>query len=85
MYLQRHEQIGNYVLPVDQFLSTYTYTFMHIAVCGVGRKTRIVGGNVTSVYEFPWIVSMSKQGTFYCAGSLITRKHVLTAAHCMEG
>ncbi|KAK9302902.1 hypothetical protein QLX08_005241 [Tetragonisca angustula] len=54
-------------------------------VCGVGRKTRIVGGNVTSVYEFPWIVSMSKQGTFYCAGSLITRKHVLTAAHCMEG
>ncbi|XP_076683204.1 soluble guanylate cyclase 89Db [Andrena cerasifolii] len=54
-------------------------------VCGVGRKIRIVGGNVASVYEYPWIVSMSKQGTFYCAGSLITRRHVLTAAHCMEG
>ncbi|XP_026670240.1 plasma kallikrein-like [Ceratina calcarata] len=54
-------------------------------VCGVGRKTRIVGGNVTSVYEYPWIVSMSKQGTFYCAGSLITRRHVLTAAHCLGG
>ncbi|XP_076173331.1 trypsin 3A1-like, partial [Ptiloglossa arizonensis] len=54
-------------------------------VCGLGRKIRIVGGNVASVYEYPWMVSMSKQGTFYCAGSLITRKHVLTAAHCMEG
>ncbi|CAK9821368.1 Clotting factor G beta subunit [Anthophora retusa] len=54
-------------------------------VCGVGRKTRIVGGNMTSVYEYPWIVSMSKQGTFYCAGSLITRRHILTAAHCLEG
>ncbi|XP_076621621.1 soluble guanylate cyclase 89Db [Colletes latitarsis] len=53
-------------------------------VCGVGRKIRIVGGNVTSVYEYPWMVSMSKQGRFYCAGSLITRRHVLTAAHCME-
>ncbi|XP_053973135.1 transmembrane protease serine 9-like [Hylaeus volcanicus] len=54
-------------------------------VCGVGRKIRIVGGNVASVYEYPWMVSMSKQGTFYCAGSLITRRHVLTAAHCMAG
>ncbi|EFN86144.1 Serine protease 27 [Harpegnathos saltator] len=54
-------------------------------VCGVGRKTRIVGGNVTSVYEYPWLVSMTKKGMFYCAGSIISRKHVLTAAHCLEG
>ncbi|KAG7211723.1 hypothetical protein KM043_010969 [Ampulex compressa] len=54
-------------------------------VCGVGRKTRIVGGNVTSVYEYPWLVSMTRRGTFYCAGSLITRRHILTAAHCLEG
>jgi hypothetical protein len=56
-----------------------------IIVCGLGRKTRIVGGNVTSVYEYPWLVSMSKKGTFYCAGSVISRRHVLTAAHCLQG
>ncbi|KAL0134164.1 hypothetical protein PUN28_001180 [Cardiocondyla obscurior] len=54
-------------------------------VCGVGRKTRIVGGNVTSVYDYPWLVSLNKNGKFYCAGTLISRKHVLTAAHCLEG
>ncbi|XP_076238178.1 soluble guanylate cyclase 89Da [Calliopsis andreniformis] len=53
-------------------------------VCGMGRKIRIVGGNVTSVHEYPWMVSLNRQGTFFCAGSLITRKHVLTAAHCMR-
>lgn len=56
-----------------------------ITVCGVGRKTRIVGGNVTSIHEYPWLVSMTKKGMFYCAGSVISRKHVLTAAHCLEG
>ncbi|XP_024945953.1 transmembrane protease serine 9 [Cephus cinctus] len=55
-------------------------------VCGISnRKMRIVGGNVTEIHEFPWIATMSRRGKFYCAGSLITRKHLLTAAHCLEG
>ncbi|XP_063244258.1 uncharacterized protein LOC134543278 [Bacillus rossius redtenbacheri] len=54
-------------------------------VCGVpNRKQRIVGGYVTKVNEFPWVVAMYRRGRFYCAGSLITRRHVLTAAHCVE-
>ncbi|KAK0074743.1 hypothetical protein PV325_007862 [Microctonus aethiopoides] len=54
-------------------------------VCGAGRKTRIVGGTVANIAEFPWMVGMTKQGQFHCGGSLITRLHVLTAAHCLEG
>jgi guanylate cyclase len=57
-----------------------------VSVCGVpNRKQRIVGGQVTKVNEFPWIVALTKRGKFYCAGSLITRRHVLTAAHCTHG
>lgn len=61
------------------------FIFICILVCGAGRKTRIVGGTVANIAEFPWMVGMTKQGQFHCGGSLITRLHVLTAAHCLEG
>ncbi|XP_018896296.2 trypsin [Bemisia tabaci] len=55
-------------------------------VCGViNRRMRIVGGNVTRVNEFPWIAALSRRGKFYCGGTLITNRHILTAAHCIEG
>ncbi|XP_034936651.1 transmembrane protease serine 9-like [Chelonus insularis] len=54
-------------------------------VCGAGRKSRIVGGTTAAIGEFPWMVGMTKRGQFHCGGSLITRRHVLTAAHCLEG
>lgn len=55
-------------------------------VCGVrGRNQRIVGGSVTLAHEYPWIVGLSRQGKIYCGGSLITKKHILTAAHCING
>lgn len=56
-----------------------------LLVCGIGRKTRIVGGTTANIAEFPWMVGMTKRGQFHCGGSLITRRHVLTAAHCLEG
>lgn len=44
---------------------------------------RVVGGNVTNANEFPWLAGLSKNGEFYCGATLITRKHLLTAAHCV--
>ncbi|XP_073993120.1 trypsin-1-like isoform X2 [Rhodnius prolixus] len=55
-------------------------------LCGVGvRKERIIGGKRAEEHEFPWIASLSLNGTFYCGASLITRRHLLTAAHCLYG
>ncbi|XP_017776652.1 PREDICTED: transmembrane protease serine 9-like [Nicrophorus vespilloides] len=55
-------------------------------VCGMSnRRMRVVGGNITRVHEFPWIAGLSRNGEFYCGASLITRKHLLTAAHCVNG
>lgn len=58
----------------------------HSIVCGVrGRTQRIVGGSPTLAHEYPWIVGLSRQGKIYCGGSLISQRHILTAAHCVNG
>ena len=62
--------------------------------CGKGapraRNMRIIGGKPAFPGQFPWAVSLRKRvGSsdkfdHYCAGSLITAKHVVTAAHCLH-
>uniref|UniRef100_A0A182QQ34 Peptidase S1 domain-containing protein n=1 Tax=Anopheles farauti TaxID=69004 RepID=A0A182QQ34_9DIPT len=52
--------------------------------CGRGKtSSRIVGGDAADVKEYPWIVMLLYRGSFYCAGSLINDRYILTAAHCV--
>ena len=48
------------------------------------RATRIVGGQETEVNEYPWQVGLVSAGGRqpWCGGTLISDRHVLTAAHC---
>ena len=57
--------------------------------CGIApnkQKTnnlRIVGGMETKPNKYPWQVGLIKPGfPVFCGGSIISAKHVLTAAHC---
>ncbi|XP_074052091.1 brain-specific serine protease 4-like [Macrotis lagotis] len=53
--------------------------------CGKPQQlNRIVGGENAMEAEWPWIVSIQKNGTHHCAGSLITNRWVVTAAHCFK-
>lgn len=55
------------------------------AVCGVrGRGNRIVGGSATSPNEYPWVAGLSRQGRIYCGAAVISSKHIITAAHCVN-
>ncbi|CAG0921520.1 unnamed protein product [Notodromas monacha] len=57
--------------------------------CGLVTADRVFGGVNATLGQFPWMaaflynVPQSKQSLHLCAGSLITKKHVVTAAHCV--
>ncbi|XP_037068506.1 trypsin-1-like, partial [Pollicipes pollicipes] len=56
------------------------------SACGT-RSTegadRIVGGTQAAKGEFPWLAGIFKSGRQFCGGSLIDKRHILTAAHCV--
>ncbi|KAF2895319.1 hypothetical protein ILUMI_10857 [Ignelater luminosus] len=57
--------------------------------CGTLSSDRIVGGKEADLDEFPWMALVEYQKTngrgFYCGGVLISKRYVLTAAHCVKG
>ncbi|XP_025416029.1 trypsin-like [Sipha flava] len=45
---------------------------------------KIVNGKDARENEFGWAITLARRGQFFCGGTLITKKHVLTAAHCVN-
>lgn len=49
-------------------------------------ETRISGGNPTTINRNKYVVSLRRtDGTFFCGGSLVKNRYVVTAAHCVKG
>jgi len=55
--------------------------------CGESHQAqRVVGGTETEVNEYPWQVGLVRPGRRrpFCGGSIISNRHILTAAHCTQ-
>lgn len=46
---------------------------------------RVIGGGDSKINEFPWQVALVYKKKFFCGGSLISDRYVLTAGHCIFG
>ena len=60
--------------------------------CGYKKQNfkKIVGGEVSNKGSWPWIALIGyddelSPSPFKCGGTLITARHVITAAHCIRG
>ncbi|XP_045614593.2 transmembrane protease serine 11D isoform X1 [Procambarus clarkii] len=51
----------------------------------IDSSFRIIGGVYTNINEYPWQVALVYKSKFFCGGSIISDRHILTAAHCVFG
>lgn len=46
---------------------------------------RIVGGNETEKFEYPWLTTIQRRSVHICGGVLLNQDTMITAAHCHNG
>jgi secreted trypsin-like serine protease len=48
-------------------------------------QIKLTNGNDASLKDYPWQVSLTKNKAHICGGSIISKRFIVTAAHCLTG
>lgn len=64
------------------FITCFSAIVIIAELCSADR--RIVGGKEININEVPYQVSLVRNGRHWCGGALLSKKFVLTAAHCQN-
>ncbi|CAB3232986.1 unnamed protein product [Arctia plantaginis] len=66
----------------DKKAGDFNLTAVLFAPLPPAIDTRIIGGSPTNIESFPFTVQILNSGQFVCGGSILTIRHILSAAHC---
>ncbi|XP_037518747.1 venom serine protease 34 [Rhipicephalus sanguineus] len=84
----RYDIIPSWFVTPTRPTERYQPVPCHTTDCGKPQELlpRIVGGQEYTEHKHPWLVAIfDSYNSFICVGSLVSRSHVLTAAHCCDG
>jgi secreted trypsin-like serine protease len=69
--------------------SLLLFSFTQFVWANTALQARIINGNTTTEAQIPWQVALiasplDPYQSYFCSGSLVADRWVVTAAHCIE-